>query len=122
MALKYIFTVFFLFFALLNPVAPRAEQIFFSALQDVPIMSGLEELIDQTISFDKPEGRIIESLAVMHDITQRQLLDFYELTLPQFGWGMVDSNLFFRKNEFLEINFEENNNNHLVRIMIKPTL
>ena len=95
---------------------------FFSALDDVPLMSGLEELPDATVLFDKPEGRIIESLAYMHDIQEQELLDFYNATLPEFGWGRIEENRFFRKKEYLEIYFENEDNTPLVRIMIKPSL
>ncbi len=94
------------------------EPQFFSMLQDIPLMQGLEEIEDQTISFDKPEGRIIESNALMRDVTKEQVLNFYQVTLPQFGWGRVSDNQFFRNGEFLEIGFEDN----YMKIMIKPTL
>jgi len=125
-ALKYIVTICCLLFAAFSPALahaqPNIKQLFFSLLSDTPLMPELEEVSEQSISFDKPEGRIAESLAIMHNVEERQVLDFYLLTLPQFGWGVVNDNLFFRKNEFLEISFEENNSNKLVKIMIRPTL
>ncbi len=101
---------------------PAPEPQFFSMLQDVPLMPGLEEIADQTVSFDKPEGRIIESEAQMHDLTKDQVLNFYQRTLPQFGWGKIVENRFFRNNEFLEIYFDENDGRNVVKIIIKPTL
>ncbi len=91
---------------------------FFTMLQDIPLMSGLTELEDQALYFDKPEGRIIESSALMQGVTKEQVLYFYQINLPQFGWGRVSENQFFRNGEFLEINFKEG----LMKIMIKPTL
>ncbi len=114
--LKYIL-ILLLFIT--SPLAAHSDEpVFFSMLQDIPLMSGLDELEDQTVSFDKPEGRIIESKALMQGITKDQVLYFYQITLPQFGWGKVAENQFFRNGEFLEIDFEE----ELVKIMIKPTL
>ncbi len=104
------------------PDAAREEVLFFSMLQDVPLMPGLEELEEHGTSFDKPEGRIAEAIAMMHDLTQKQVIDFYQLTLPQFGWGKVSQNSFFREKELLSIGFEENNNIKLVKITIKPVL
>ncbi len=121
-ALKYIVTICCLLFAIFSSAPATAEQVFFSTLQDIPLMPELEEISEQSISFDKPEGRIAESIAIMHDITERKVLDFYRLTLPQFGWGLVNDNLFFRKSEFLEIDFERHDSNNLVKIMIRPTL
>ncbi len=115
--MRYILTICLLFMLALPAYA---EQGFFSTMQDMPLMAGLEELTDHGVSFDKPEGRIIESLAIMHEVTEQQVLEFYQSTLPQFGWGVVDGDSFFRNNEFLEISFEENNGAKLVKIMVKP--
>src|SRR5688572_24242600 len=44
-----------------NASPPPAE--FFSEMQDIPVVPGITEVIDQTVTFDKPEGRIVESVA-----------------------------------------------------------
>ena len=43
--------------------------VFFSAIQDMPIMPGLHELADQTVMFDKPQGRIIEAVAEIDSVS-----------------------------------------------------
>ena len=98
------------------------EPQFFLLLQDVPLMHGLEEIEDSAVYFDKPEGRIIESVARMHNATEDQVLDFYADILPQFGWGPVAERRFFRKNEYLEIHFEKKNGRRVLKMMIRPTL
>ncbi len=115
--MKYVLNICLLFiFAF--PV--YAGQMFFYNIPDIPIMEGIEEQLDQGVSFDKPEGRIIESVAIMHGVSREELLKFYKMTLPQLGWGLVNDNSYFRKRELLEINFEENNGHDFVRIMIRP--
>ncbi|MFN3700476.1 MAG: hypothetical protein ACK4VI_03025 [Alphaproteobacteria bacterium] len=72
--------------------AEPAITAFFSALQDVPVMEGMQELPDYTLVFDKPEGRIIETLAVYNtDSTadSETIRAFYQSALPQFGWHRV---------------------------------
>tara|TARA_R110001592_G_scaffold3525_6_gene19811 strand:- start:8018 stop:8419 length:402 start_codon:yes stop_codon:yes gene_type:complete len=99
----------------------ESAPVFFEALQDVPVMPGLVELEGQSFSFDKPEGEITEAVAALGDLREDQVLYFYQVTLPQFGWGKVSDAEFFRKNEQLEISFEKNQDGHLVKIMIRPT-
>ena len=98
------------------------EPQFFSALQDIPLMSGMEELADHAVSFDKPSGRISESFALIHDLKQGDVLRFYHATLPQLGWGRVSEYQFFRKDETLDVSFGEIEGQPIIKIMIDPTL
>jgi len=101
--------------------SPKPVPEFFEALQDVPLMPGLEELDGPSFTFDKPEGDITEGVAVMHAVDEGHVLNFYQATLPQFGWGRVSDSEFYRKNEYLEITFEKDQGNDIVRIMIRPS-
>lgn len=98
------------------------ETAFFLQIEDMPLMPGLTELTDETISYDKPEGRIIESYAIMEDISRAQVTLYYKATLPQFGWGAVKENVFFRGREYLELSFVERAGKSFLRVMVKPTL
>ncbi len=98
------------------------EPQFFSSLQDIPLMPGMEELDGHAVSFDKPGGRISESFALTHDLKQGDVLHFYHATLPQLGWGRVSEYQFFRQSETLEISFGEIEEQSIIRIMIGPTL
>ena len=122
--MKYIAVFLFIFAVLASSVVSAfdPEPQFFVSAQDVPLMQGLEEIEDEALLFDKPEGRIIESVALMNEVSEKAALDFYGETLPQFGWGEVGSGKFFRKNEFLEISFREIDGDKFIKIMIKPAL
>ncbi len=98
-----------------------SEPAFFAALQDVPIMPGLVEMEDHSFSFDKPEGKITEVAALTKGTAQSHILDFYQATLPQFGWGRVNESSFFRKNESLEISFDTEDGVDIVKILIRPS-
>ncbi|MCB1783061.1 MAG: hypothetical protein KDI13_03630 [Alphaproteobacteria bacterium] len=107
------------------PNAPEQVGIpkFFLSLQDIPLMPGLEELPAETLSFDKPEGRIIETIALMDARLQRgQVLSYYRTALPQFGWGKSGENSFYRKDESLEISFDKRESGNIVKFMIRPLL
>lgn len=108
-------------FAAATQEAVEASQ-FFSSLQDIPLMPGMEELDDYAVSFDKPGGRITESVALIHDLAEADVLRFYYVTLPQLGWGRVSEYRFFRQNEFLDFSFESIEGQRAIRIMIGPTL
>lgn len=99
------------------------EPEFFMSLEDIPLMQGLTELPDRTVSYDKPEGKIVESVASMQGITRAQVLNYYRAVLPQFGWQIMDEgNMYFRGHEYIEIAFDEDAGQSFVRIMVKPTL
>lgn len=98
------------------------ETVFFSQLEDVPLMPGLTELADQTVFFDKPEGRIIESVALMGDASRRDVEVYYGGILAQFGWGRIDDTRFFREKEYLELSFENRDGDDVVKIMVRPSL
>lgn len=69
---------------------------FFEALYDVPVMPGLEELHDQAMLFDKPDGRIASVAAASKTVSAAQIAQFYAETLPQMGWEKVSGNQYVR--------------------------
>ncbi len=110
---------FFVF--LLIAGASRAEQtLFFNALQDVPLMPGLAELNDQTVIFDKPGGRIIESVADMGGVPRAEILSYYADSLPQFGWKPAGKGRFIRDLEILELKFQKLGEHEFFRISVMP--
>jgi len=94
---------------------------FFALLNDVPVMPGLIEDEASAVMFDKPEGRIIEAYAYMDGITVQDVVAFYHGALPQFGWGAVEGNVYFRRSEYLELSFEGDEGKNRVKFMIKPS-
>ncbi len=96
---------------------------FFAGNQDIPIMPGLIELQGRSFSYDKPEGEITEIVAEFNGIDVRQVLYYYDVTLPQFGWNKVveaEGGHYYRKGENLEISFDEEEGQSLIKIMIHP--
>jgi hypothetical protein len=97
-----------------------AEPLFFSSIRDVPVMPALTELPDQTVVFDKAEGRIIESIAEIHDATNQQILEYYASTLPQLGWIAENPQSYTRETERLRLQFEKLDKHRFLRLMIAP--
>ncbi len=93
---------------------------FFSSIPDVPLMDGLTELTDQTLVFDKPEGRIVESVALIDGQAPDSVLRFYNDTLPQLGWARIAELSFRRENEVLKMSVEGNEGKNFLRVNIAP--
>lgn len=103
------------------PAANHSEQQqFFETLNDVPLMPGLYEMVDDSVVFDKPEGRIIESRAASEKLAGAQIKSFYKHTLPQMGWVPRADGSYVRDGETLTMNVEKQGNYSIVRFMVAP--
>ena len=101
--------------------AGHAEAVrFFESIQDLPLMPGLVERAEDSLAFDKPEGRIVESVAEMQNLSGQAVRDYYGSTLPQFGWHRAGPNRFVRRNESLELAFEALHGVQIMRVSIHP--
>ena len=93
---------------------------FFLSLTDIPLMPGLVEIPEYGVEFDKPEGRVVESVAEMHGVAQGEVKSFYKNSLPQFGWTIIDDQNFARQSEYLVFYFEHIDGHDFVRVMLMP--
>jgi len=100
--------------------AQNNDLAFFTALQDIPLKPGLIELSDQTLVFDKPQGRIVESTAKSEHGTEHDIRLYYKQSLPQLGWEYEEAGLYSRKQEHLHLNFETHEGQHFLRVMLEP--
>lgn len=82
---------------------------YLDAVEDMPLMEGLHETGDGGIIFDKPNGRIVRSIAEGR-VGVVAARSFYANTLPQLGWirqqklELIEDLLVFdRESERLEI-------------------
>ncbi len=106
-----------LFLALLS--GPARAEAFFQSVSDIPLMPGLNEITDQEVVFDKPEGRIAEA-AASTSRNRDAILSFYDSTLPQLGWDKTGAGTFVRSGETLKIGIEDAAGARLVHIAILP--
>jgi hypothetical protein len=75
--------------------------VFFEALYDVPVMPGLEEVKDQAMLFDKPDGRIASVVAASKTLNASDITRFYDESLPQLGWKKTSQNQYVRGSDRL---------------------
>lgn len=83
-------------------------------------MPGLVEMSDQVVAYDKPGGRIVETLADTGTLGQEDISAYYKSALPQFGWQGAGPNRFVRENEVLTLNFESLESRLVIRLVIEP--
>lgn len=93
---------------------------FFSVIPDMPIMAGLTELPDQGVAFDKPEGRIIESVAAIEAVVPEEVRKYYTSVLPEMGWTPAGEGVYTRQGERLQLSFETNEGRKFLRVMLAP--
>jgi len=95
---------------------------FIDGLEDIPLMPGLEQNLDKTISFGNEEARFIEVYLTSSKVGFKKVEVFYKESLPQLGWVYqgTDNNviIFYRDGESLT--FQKESDKPLkIRITIK---
>lgn len=65
--------------------APEAQGRFVAGISDLPLMEGLSARPEAGFVFDKPDGRIVEAVAV-GEVSAPDVADFYGQVLSQLGW------------------------------------
>ena len=82
--------------------AQAAENAFVDGIDDLPLMPGLVGVGDQSLVFDKPDGRIVQAVATGR-VRAAAVRSFYADTAPQLGWKSAGEGRFTRDGESLRI-------------------
>lgn len=101
-------------------MAESAIQGYFSALPDIPMMSGMDEVEDQTFVFDKAQGKVVETAGFLADSSPKTLEIYYAGVLGQLGWKPLESGVFTRNDERLSVKFEQVGAGALVKFQLAP--
>jgi hypothetical protein len=100
-----------------------ADPEYLTAVADLPLAPGLVEEVGAGISFDKPEGRIVEAVA-RGDVAPAAITAFYRAALPGLGWrSLVDGasgSRWQRGGEILSVEIIDSRNPLVVRFSIAP--
>lgn len=108
------------FALLLISVSAYADQLYLSYLPDVPLMNGMAELPEQSLVFDKAEGRVIETAVFASVTNEPDVMAFYNKTLPSLGWQTLSSDRFLRNGEQLIVKCEKVSGGTIVRFSLSP--
>ncbi|HWI29202.1 MAG TPA: hypothetical protein VN668_19660 [Stellaceae bacterium] len=103
---------------LLAPLPALADE-FVAGTEDVPLMPGLQPVPGSALTFDKPQGRIVEAQA-RGKVTRAAVHAFYAQTLPQLGWKPAGSNSWRREGETLRLDFHDAENALAVGFTLSP--
>ncbi|HEX9449067.1 MAG TPA: hypothetical protein VF920_13850 [Dongiaceae bacterium] len=87
--------------ALLAPLPAWAVD-YLSAVDDLPLATGLTEQKDKTTVFDAPVGKLVTAYAT-GQVKAEDVRNFYDTTLPQLGWQQTASGTYHRKAQTLKI-------------------
>ena len=102
---------------------PSGTGAFVTGMEDVPLMSDLQDVPEAAVIFDKPAGRLIEAYAE-GNVETAAVIKFYRETLPQLGWSIEAAKgatgVFFRESERLEIHVLEGTDRRTVRFVLSP--
>jgi hypothetical protein len=101
-------------------ISSRGADVFVYGFEDLPLMTGLSQVVGNSILFDTPQGRIVQATAV-GTVSQSSVLQFYTETLPQLGWTIVDGTEFQREGETLKVEFTAEGQKLEVRFLVEPT-
>ncbi len=103
--------------------AIAAEPGYFSQIDDLPLMRGLNEVAGAGMAFDKPGGRIVEAFAE-GAVSVSAVEAFYDKALPELGWiratAEPEKGTWHRDNERLELNVVGDRDVLRVRVMVTP--
>lgn len=104
---------------LLTAPAVAAETVYFSVMDDLPLMQGMTERKDEAFFFDKPNGRIA-AFAAQVSATPDDVRRFYGQALPPLGWRELSPGIFVRDEDKLRITLESKAGQTLVRFSVTP--
>lgn len=96
-----------------------AAERFFTGIEDLPVMPGLEQVAGAGVSFDTPAGRIVE-ISARGNVSRRSVTEYYRSVLPQLGWRPVAKGRFSRERERLELSFSASGRSLTVRFSLRP--
>lgn len=108
----------FLLLLALAPEAARADA-FVAGTEDVPLMPDLQPVAGSALTFDKPQGRIVEAQA-KGSVTRAAVLAFYGQTLPQLGWKPEGVHAWRREGETLRLDFRGRDGDLTVGFTLSP--
>ncbi|GAB5389588.1 MAG: hypothetical protein Alpg2KO_25560 [Alphaproteobacteria bacterium] len=101
-------------------LAQSGQADFVPGLDDVPLMTALSQQGGYDLVFDKPEGRIVESV-VTGDVQALSVKAFYDQNLPQLGWKSAGQDRWLREGEVLQLQYFSTETQTLgVRFTLKP--
>jgi hypothetical protein len=102
------------------PVYAQQATAFSVVITDLPLMDDMVEDEADDFVFDKAEGRILQTSAIVSDSMPAEIEAFYAVTLPQMGWARVSDHDYRRAGEVLHIQTERIGSDTGVQFSVRP--
>lgn len=83
--------LFFLTAVLFSASASAEKAAFMAGFEDLPLMPGMIQSTDDSVSFDAPSGRFVEVYVETAKADKGAVEAFYDGALPQLGWKKKNS-------------------------------
>jgi len=93
---------------------------FLQNINDIPLMPGLYEMLEEGVVFDKPGGRIAAAEAITDIDQAAEIQSFYSHVLPRMGWVPAGVNAYIREGEVLRIAIEDQGRDRIVHFTVSP--
>lgn len=88
--------------------------------EDLPVYDGFQTVDTKNVVYDSESGRIIEASYFRRDVTEKEVRDFYNETLPQLGWHKNKPSQYTRDGESLKLNIGLKNGVVSLKFNIRP--
>lgn len=115
-------TVLVSFFPLRVVAQNQENQAYLQYLPDVPLWPGAREIEDQSVVFDKEEGRVVEAVVDIEKTSEKSALNYYAKALPALGWTSMRPGLFVRNGEQLVVKWEKVQGGAILRFSLLPNV
>jgi len=115
---KFTVSIWFAILMIIHTTTVAGDR-FVAGTADLPLLSGLYLVDEETVIFEKPVGRFVYAVA-KGGRSEEDFWQFYRDTLPQLGWRAVARGVFVRDGESLTINVEKKDSQIIAYFTIAP--
>ena len=114
-------TLITLFLLLISYLQTARAEPFSGIIENLPLVNGFKEDLENIVVFETPMGRIIETSARGKGNLQ-DAIDFYQKSLPQLGWDTRSKTQYHKNGEMLKIEVKDKTDvESIIRIFFKIT-
>lgn len=96
-----------------------AAVTFVPGTEDVPLMAGLTPLREGGLTFDKPEGRIVQAVA-KGAVARMAVRRFYRASLHALGWTRIGADRWSREGERLKVDIRGHDGDLSIAFTLSP--
>jgi hypothetical protein len=98
----------------------KPQQQYVAGTEDLPVYPGFISNEGENISYDSPEGRIVDASFRSDNVRAAEVRTYYETTLKQLGWNKKDKQLYERDGETLQLQIFEKAHSTFLKFNIRP--